>query len=134
MKKFVFFSFVLVILFVVFVLDIFLNSGGQLKQNVKSTSTTFVNHEDVGAVSAISKPSKSGQIELNKDSALGNLVSKLPYTGRYFYFVYDFPKGSFVLTLDKNNITQGNSNFDAFLRNNGIQDRSWFINLSVVYQ
>ncbi len=129
MKKFIFFSSVLVIIFIVFVLNIFLNNIKPLKQNA---IPTVINPGQ--AVSTLSKPSKSEQIELNKDSALGNLISKLPYTGRYFYFVYDFPKGSFVLTLDKNNITQGNSNFDAFLKTNGIQDRSWFINLVVVNQ
>lgn len=119
----------MVIIFIVFVLNIFLNNIKPLKQNA---IPTVINPGQ--AVSTLSKPSKSEQIELNKDSALGNLISKLPYTGRYFYFVYDFPKGSFVLTLDKNNITQGNSNFDAFLKTNGIQDRSWFINLVVVNQ
>jgi len=133
MKKFIFFSLVLVFFFIVFILGIFFNnSGGLIKRNVMPTITPFLNPGE--AVSTFSKPSKDEQIELDRSSKLGGLIPKLPYNGVDFSFYFDFSKNTFVLTLDKNNIGQGNSNFDTFLKTNGIQDRSWFSNLSIVYQ
>lgn len=132
MKKFIFFSLVLVIFFIVLVLDIFLNNGGSLKQKTIPVPTPIPNPGQ--AISTFSYPSMDEQTELKKNGILGNLISKLPYNGVYFSFVFDFSKNSFVLRLDKNNITKGNSNFDVFLKNNSIQDRTWFDNLSVVYQ
>jgi hypothetical protein len=131
MKKFIFFSLALVFFFVVLVLDIFFNNGG-LKQNKIPAITPALNPGE--AVSTYSKPTKNEQIELDKSSKLGSLIPKLPYNGSFFSFAYDFSKSSFILTLDKNNIAQGNNNFDVFLKTNGIQDRSWFINLIIEYQ
>jgi hypothetical protein len=133
MKKFIFFSLVLVFLFIVFILAIFFNnSGGLVKRNVMPTITPFLNPGE--AVSTFSKPSKNELEDIKKYGKVGDLINLLPYTGSYFYLDFDFAKNTFVLTLDKNNIAKGNSNFDVFLKKNGIQDRSWFENLNIIYK
>jgi hypothetical protein len=82
----------------------------------------------------VSSPSAQEAVTVNEDAKKGELINILPYSGAYFSFDFDFVKNTFVLTLDKSNIVAGNNNFDVFLKNNGIQNQSWFKDLQIIYQ
>ncbi len=57
----------------------------------------------------------------------------LPYSGQLFTLSFDYSKGSFVLTLNRNNISEGTKEFNAFLKTNGIMDTSWLENTLTQY-
>ena len=136
MKKFIILSSVLIIIFLVFIAMTFLNLGGKIsKPTVVPTITPYYPEISPGeAVSTFTKPSASESAEINKYGKVGDLINILPYSGSFFYLDFDFAKNTFVLTLDNNNVEKGNSNFDSFLKKNGIQDRSWIENLLIDYQ
>lgn len=54
------------------------------------------------------------------------LRDKTPYYGRFFIFTFDENEGIFYFYIDPKNKTEGNREFDEFLRQNGIPDRSYF--------
>ena len=134
MKKFLFFSSVLVILWIVFVVIIVLSNLTQQKQITKPTTIPAIDHNSGPAVPGQTKPSQNEQIELDKQSKLGDLINVLPHQESYFGLVYDFDKSVFVLSLSKTNIQQGNTDFDLFIKSHGFKDRSWFTNLTTVYR
>ena len=123
MKKFIFLAVALVVFYILVVVDIYLNIG---KQQENSNPTTAVN--------AVSKPTGQVNTQLDQETAVGNLLNILPYKGTNFSFSFNYQTNVFVLTLNKNNTAQGNTEFDAFLKKNNIADRSWFLNLTIVYQ
>ncbi len=69
--------------------------------------------------------------QINRDATVGQLVKKLPYSGQYFRFYFDYPTARFILELDSNHIDEGNKNFDAFLKENKVEERSWVQNLTI---
>lgn len=71
--------------------------------------------------------------QINRDAIVGQLVKKLPYSGKYFKFYFDYPTARFILELDNNHIDEGNKNFDAFLKENKIDERSWIKNIGIKY-
>lgn len=71
---------------------------------------------------------------LRRDALVGQLLKLLPYQGRYFLLTYSYDANRFTATIDATNKTLGNQEFDQFLKQNNILDRSWIINLQVVYQ
>jgi hypothetical protein len=127
MKKnyFYLFSGVLIIIFILFVLRIFTTQA----PNPTKTATPTID-----TLNQVHPPSAQELKIINENSKKGDLINILPYTGTYFSFDFDFAKNSFVLTLDKNNITAGNNNFDTFLKNNGVPNRSWFNDLLIIYK
>lgn len=59
------------------------------------------------------------------------LIEKLPYQGTDFSLSYNFADDSFLLSLDATNQAQGETEFENFLKQNGVLDKSWLQNLSV---
>lgn len=55
-----------------------------------------------------------------KAADTNRLIEKLPYRGKYFILKYDFVKGSFVLNINPNNKKEGGTEFDIFLKENGL--------------
>ena len=70
----------------------------------------------------------------NKMSFVTSLIGHLPYNGKFFTLDYNFNNATFVLTLNKNSLTEANNEFDAYLKTNGINDRSLFENLITTYR
>jgi len=71
----------------------------------------------------------SQKSRLQHDTLVAKLLHKLPYSQKEFSLTYDFQTNEFYLTL--HDTTHGNTAFNAFLKQNGIQDRSWIQNLVV---
>ena len=74
---------------------------------------------------------KSEQGVIEKDQAVGSLLSKLPYKGSYFSLTFDYTTADFVVELNKSHLAEANQEFDAFLLKNGVQTRSWIKNLVI---
>lgn len=71
---------------------------------------------------------------LNHESIVGQLLHKLPYTGRNFSLAYDYYTNTYTATISSSNTTQGNVELDQFLKTNGIENRSWIRKLVINYQ
>lgn len=65
---------------------------------------------------------------------VSQLIKKLPYIGNNFSLSYSFSTNKFTLVLKKDQETAGNQEFDSFLNDNQIQNRSWFNNLIIKSQ
>lgn len=75
---------------------------------------------------------ESSQKMLDKDAAIGKLLSKLPYEGNLFTLEYSYQSNVFTLSLSPSNQSQANQEFDQFLKSNSIENRNWLYNLKVV--
>jgi len=54
------------------------------------------------------------------------IYDKTPYVGNYFNLVYNESDAWFYLYIDPSSRTEGNKEFDQFLKDNGIPNRSFF--------
>jgi len=63
--------------------------------------------------------------------AVGVLIGKLPYQGTNFSMFYDIKKDIFTVILNSENVAAANKEFDVFLSDNNVQDRSWVLNLVI---
>lgn len=70
----------------------------------------------------------------NQMSFVTDLISKLPYYGTLFTLEYNFNTATFILSLDATKLNEANNEFDVYLKNNGIADRSLFDNLVTTYK
>lgn len=100
--------------------------------NRQPTPTPLSNKPQAGR--AYQKFTPADIDQLNKDTATGSLLNKLPYKGVNFSFVYYYEINRFTLVLKQGAEQQGNEEFDRWLKDNGINDRSWFRNLDVTVQ
>lgn len=66
--------------------------------------------------------------------AVANLKTKLPYFGTYFVLSYNTESDLIKAIIYQNTKTQGDKEFDAFLKENGVNSRSEINNLTVIYQ
>lgn len=62
---------------------------------------------------------------LEREKIVGKLQFKMPYKGVNFQIVYDYKLLQYVVTIPNDKISEGNTEFDTFLKQNGIADRSW---------
>lgn len=69
--------------------------------------------------------------DAKKSFLAGQLINKLPHVGNNFSLSFDFSTGYFTLVLNKNNLDLGNKEFNNFLLQNNVADRSWISNLTV---
>lgn len=130
MKKIYFwiFALVLIIIFILFVLRIFTTSA----PNPTATPTpTLIPGQPASENYNIDAKTKQ---KLNQEYFVSNLVNSVPYKGKFFALDYNFNNATFLLTLDKNNLVKANAEFDAYLKENSIANRSWFDNLVTSYK
>lgn len=117
-----------------------LSSTQQNSQNTQNTQTqtsptpTPYAEQSEGYKNSTSQINKQSAPLIQHDSAVGTLLNKLPYKGTNFSMSYDFDTNSFVVIINKFNQDEGNKEFDTFLKNNGVMDRSWIKNLNLSYQ
>ena len=78
--------------------------------------------------------SDSDQEQIRKDSLVGQLLSKLPYTGTNFSLKYMYSTNQFIATLKTGQEEVGGGQLDAFLQANQIESRSWLKNLIIKSQ
>ena len=70
----------------------------------------------------------------NRSYLVMSLTQKLPFQGLYFSLSYDYDRGVFLLIYNRANLQQGQENFNAFLKENGIKDSLWIENIIISYQ
>lgn len=63
---------------------------------------------------------------LTRESAIGMLLKKLPYSGTNFKMEHDYGKVQYVVTIPQAREKEGNEELDAFLKENNVADKSWF--------
>lgn len=69
--------------------------------------------------------------QLQREYYVSKLIGIVPYEGKDFALDYNIKSAMFVLTIKQNAQQAGNQEFDAFLKQNQIQDRSWISNLTI---
>lgn len=62
---------------------------------------------------------------LEREKAVGKLKFKTPYQGIHFQMNYDYKRLQYIVTIPNDKIVEGNTEFDTFLKQNDIADRSW---------
>jgi hypothetical protein len=67
--------------------------------------------------------------ELERRKKSGALLDVIPYKGKLFTFDYDYSKGAYRVTFNKDN-----AEFNSWLKEHGIEDKSWLFNLQIAYQ
>ncbi len=93
---------------------------------------TSTSQKSVDAVSGALKETTAEGKEFNRRSSLvGALVDKAPYIGTNFTFTYDYDANLFRVNIDPKNLTAGTSAFNDFLKQNGVDDKSWIPNLKI---
>lgn len=118
----------LIILLVVIVLLLNTKNGGV---GTSPTPTPFQKVEEQGAVPA-AEIDPAGIEEAKKSFRVGGLINKLPYKGENFSFYYNFGTDQFILYIGPSASSDGNTEFNSFLKQNGVDDRSWIENLVII--
>jgi hypothetical protein len=77
---------------------------------------------------------KKNQSFLSHEYLVGQLIRKLPYTGKNVSMAYDISNNEFLIAFDKTNRLSGEQELTAFLKSNKIEDQSWIRNLIINYQ
>lgn len=62
--------------------------------------------------------------ERKRQEAEGQLINKLPYTGKNFSLTYDTSSDTFYAVINPDNTNQGNQELDDYLKSQGISDRN----------
>jgi len=136
MKKIMFlFSIVFVIISIIIISLIF---GNKTQTNHSQSNPSFVAPTPFhavpggGALSGVGRLNQNDKIQLNQQSLVSRLITTLPYRGKAFSLEFSFNSGKFLLILNQKDLTAANSEFDNYLKQNGIQDRSWFGNNLII--
>jgi hypothetical protein len=79
-------------------------------------------------------PSSQSEIEdSRKSSAVYALIPDMPHVGKNFSLYYSYKGDLFILYINPSQKEAGNTEFDAFLKKSGVDDRSWFKNIFTTY-
>ena len=111
-----------VVVFIVFVVLVYFSLFAQTspRNNIKQ--------ENTGA-STLNNPTLIKEDQ--RSSLISGLIDLTPHSGKFFSLYFTYKTYSFVLYVDTKHQKEGNANFDSFLKQNGITNRSWINNLSV---
>jgi hypothetical protein len=130
MKRFIFFSVFIIVFFFIILIAISLFVGSNSNNNIFSIPTQVPKQEDTNAVSGVSQDTDPAQIEANRRSGLVyGLIEKTPYIGKNFSFYYSFSNDQFTVYINNKNFKAGEEEFENFLKQNGVDDKSWITNL-----
>lgn len=120
----------LIILALAFLVVIVLShlSSGNKNGDVFPTPSPLIQGGESEAKPGVENTSQDE--EKNRRSFLvGQLINQIPYNGASFSLYYNFSKNEFILYINPSTPSQGNVEFDAFLKKNGVESRSWIENL-----
>lgn len=125
-KNFIYILFVLVIITIVVSTLYFqvFSKKDVFKPNVLTQPRVETPQNPVpGGVYEYSSPK---QVEIrSKQASVSAMLVKLPYQGKYFYLYYQYNTGTFILELQKGKESLGEKEYEKFLKENGIEDRTW---------
>jgi hypothetical protein len=100
-----------------------------------TTTNNSSNLQPLGSNAAYQKSanqiSKEETMFVERESKVGQLLNKLPYQGKNFDINYDISTAVFRVKIRKENEVEGNKEFDQFLKENSINERSWIRNLEI---
>lgn len=140
-NKFLVLAVILIIFYLVFVVAIFNkmffnnNSKNQDTQIIptptKTKAQTNLNNEPYHTNSMNALPQEADVI--SKERSIGNLLRTLPYNGKHFSLSYNYEDDSFTIHTYLNNSEETDAQIEAFLKANGVADKSWLQNLSIIY-
>lgn len=71
---------------------------------------------------------------LDHEAKVAQLLKLLPYQGNNFNLSYDYKKLEFILNIKQDKVTEANNEFNQFLLQNDIENRSWIRNLIILEQ
>lgn len=69
---------------------------------------------------------KKQDVVVAKEAAIGKLLDAVPYKGQYIKITHDFDHPRFIVTIAKGKEKEGSDEFDNFLKQHEIENRSWF--------
>lgn len=72
--------------------------------------------------------------EVKQDQKVALFLEKLPMQGTNFTAAYDMETNTVQVTIPTAKRTEGEAEFDAFLRANGVESRDWIQNLTFRYR
>jgi hypothetical protein len=94
-------------------------------------TTHFENSESSGT--GFGEDTNPTDIQTDKQSGdVMRLLKVTPYHGTNFALFYSYEGNYFTLYINPSNPSAGNAEFDGFLRQNGISNRSWIYDLRTV--
>lgn len=71
--------------------------------------------------------------ELERRKKSGALLDVIPFKGKLFTFDYDYKKGAYKVTFSKDNVLEANNEFNSWLKEHEIEDKSLLFNLQIAY-
>lgn len=74
------------------------------------------------------------QQAINQDQKVSELIAQMPFQGKNFDLSYDLSTNTFTLTLTQATQSEGNLEFDEYLKQNGISNRNSIRYLNIVVQ
>lgn len=102
--------------------------SGSFFEETNIRTIPLENPEGTGGFSGFNTPE---EIEEERKSGLvQSLANKTPLHGTNFSFYFSYDKNQFILYLNPQNQTAGNTEFDQFLNENRVESRSWISNLT----
>lgn len=136
MKKKIFIPALIILLIIVLGLMWFFMSKNGSKAPILPSITPYkqqyLGPSSVGGAEPAKTPQEK---EAAKRSALvTQLINFLPYSGADFSFFYSFTTNEFTLYIPFPNQQAGNAEFDFFLKQHGVDSRSWIPNLIITNQ
>ena len=131
-KKIIIIFFICLLFFVLICVFFFYVIGGGKNNNLFPTPTLIPTPVTQQGSLTGARNSPQDQEKNRRSFLVGSLIDKLPYYGKNFSIIYDTSINVFFLYLNPSNIAGGNKDFDAFLKQNGIDERSWVENITII--
>lgn len=72
------------------------------------------------------------KVFFQREEQVGQLMHYIPYKGTNFNITYDTNTAVINVVINKEHDVAGNTEFDQFLQQHGIDNRTWIRNLNVV--
>lgn len=131
-KLFIFLSLFLIFIFGLFIYIVFYTKGGPKKEPALETPFPASSLQN----RSLPNPpwSADSKEKARRSYLVGKLINILPYGTTLFTLSYDIDKDLFALSLKKDSVEDANKSFDLFLKENGIESRTWIENLTVLYK
>ncbi len=68
---------------------------------------------------------------IRRGTLISNLIDKLPFEGENFSLLYNLSNNQFIAVFNNKESTLAQKEFEAFLKQNNIEDKSWLYNLTI---
>lgn len=139
-KRYLLITAILIVVVMLFILSILLSRqfSPQTQQPVLPTPTPYPGTENIEQSAtykeSVKRINAEQQETLSKSEKVGNLLLKLPYFGNYFAMRYNYATNQYIVVINNQFRSQGETEFDAFLQSNGIENRSWITQLDIRYR